>query len=179
MSFHIGARLPIVSPSPVGTAKICCCGEAAGLVRRPRERFALAASGRTGRSLADSAYAVARNHRWLQCWTAAPGADHVLFLCHWPFCSHRFAQFPSRALGRDASFGDVFRHLLTFSHVMLDRVFFLLKRIDRFDVDIVGLEILQHVHCRRPWVHPRRRASRWFSRSCARLAGIRQCRCAP
>lgn len=53
--------------------------------------------------------------------------------------------FLSRALGRDASFGDVFRHLLTFSHVMLDRVFFLLKRIDRFDVDIVGLEILQHV----------------------------------
>jgi len=47
-----------------------------------------------------------------------------------------------RALGRPAGLLDVFRHYLTFGACILDRVFFLKRRTDLFDVRIIGEALL-------------------------------------
>ncbi|GAB2505763.1 LpxL/LpxP family acyltransferase [Lysobacter humi (ex Lee et al. 2017)] len=52
-------------------------------------------------------------------------------------------RFLSAALGRPATLGDVARHIHTFASTILDRVFLLSGRIDRFDIRTSGLE---HVH---------------------------------
>ena len=46
-------------------------------------------------------------------------------------------------LGRRARFGDVYRHYLTFSRTILDRVFFLTDRFGEFDVEIVGADHME------------------------------------
>jgi predicted LPLAT superfamily acyltransferase len=51
-------------------------------------------------------------------------------------------RFLSRALGRPATQGDVFRHFHAFAAVTLDRVFLLSDRFQRFDVRCHGLEQL-------------------------------------
>lgn len=48
----------------------------------------------------------------------------------------------SRALGRPATLGDVFRHFHAFASVTLDRVFLLSDRFGRFEVGTSGLEAL-------------------------------------
>jgi len=47
-----------------------------------------------------------------------------------------------RVLGRRATFGDVYRHFLSFSTVTLDRLYLMADRFSRFDVKITGLEQL-------------------------------------
>jgi len=49
-------------------------------------------------------------------------------------------QFLTRVLGRPARRREVFRHLFTFSCVLLDRLFFLSNRLDGYRVEITGLE---------------------------------------
>ena len=52
-------------------------------------------------------------------------------------------EYLPKVLGRPARFGDVYRHYLTFSRTILDRVFFLTDRFDAFDVDIVGVDHME------------------------------------
>ncbi len=47
-----------------------------------------------------------------------------------------------RVLGRPAGHGQVFWHILTFSQVILDRVFFLKGRLDLFEVSVHGQEVI-------------------------------------
>ena len=54
-------------------------------------------------------------------------------------------EFLGRALGRPASPLDVFRHILTFARVTLDRVFLLSDKADRFRVEVHGLDHLAAV----------------------------------
>lgn len=51
-------------------------------------------------------------------------------------------RFLTRALGRPATLRDVARHIHTFASTILDRVFLLSGKIDRFDIRASGLEAL-------------------------------------
>ena len=53
--------------------------------------------------------------------------------------------FLSRALGREARFGDVYRHIFCFARVTLDRAFLLKGRDDLFEVTKTGNENLQEL----------------------------------
>jgi predicted LPLAT superfamily acyltransferase len=53
-----------------------------------------------------------------------------------------------RALGRKPEFADLFRHYLTFASTILDRVFLLSDRYDRFDVRVHGAEIVDEMVAR-------------------------------
>jgi predicted LPLAT superfamily acyltransferase len=50
------------------------------------------------------------------------------------------SRFLGRALGRPATGRDVFRHLFTFSCVLLDRLFLLSNRLRHFHIDVTGLD---------------------------------------
>lgn len=50
--------------------------------------------------------------------------------------------FLGRVRGREATRGDVFRHILSFARVTLDRVFLLTGRTERFRVEVHGLDRL-------------------------------------
>lgn len=51
-------------------------------------------------------------------------------------------EFLTRARGRPARALEVYRHILTFARVTLDRVFLLTDRVERFRVEVTGLEHL-------------------------------------
>lgn len=53
--------------------------------------------------------------------------------------------FLARALGRPASMRDVYRHILTFSRVTLDRLYLLREGTQRFDVECVGTAELERL----------------------------------
>jgi len=53
--------------------------------------------------------------------------------------------FLTRALGRQASLVDVYRHILCFSRVTLDRLFLLREGAQRFDIDCSGLEEVERL----------------------------------
>jgi len=55
---------------------------------------------------------------------------------------HRSARYLSRALGRPATWGDVYRHLLTFIATVLDRVYLLQERFDLFRFEASGVEAI-------------------------------------
>jgi predicted LPLAT superfamily acyltransferase len=50
------------------------------------------------------------------------------------------ARYLSRALGRPATWGDVYRHLFTFAATVLDRVYLLQERFDEFSFTASGVE---------------------------------------
>lgn len=52
------------------------------------------------------------------------------------------AHYLTRVLGRPAGWRDTYRHYVTFSATILDRIFFLSGRQDEFDIQIVGEEHL-------------------------------------
>ena len=52
------------------------------------------------------------------------------------------ARYLSRALGRPATWGDVYRHLFTFSATVLDRVYLLQERFDEFRFQASGAEAI-------------------------------------
>ena len=54
----------------------------------------------------------------------------------------RSARYLSRALGRPATWGDVYRHLLTFIATVLDRVYLLQERFDLFRFEASGVEAI-------------------------------------
>jgi predicted LPLAT superfamily acyltransferase len=51
-------------------------------------------------------------------------------------------RFLGRALGRPATLRDVARHIHTFASTILDRVFLLSGKIDRFDIRVHGVEVV-------------------------------------
>ncbi len=66
----------------------------------------------------------------------------LYFLLSAPRSRQASRDYLGRALGRAAGLLDVFRHYHTFGACILDRVFFLKRRTDLFDVRIVGEELL-------------------------------------
>ena len=50
------------------------------------------------------------------------------------------ASSSARVLGRPATRRDVFRHLFTFSCVLLDRLFLLSNRLRHFQIEVTGLD---------------------------------------
>jgi predicted LPLAT superfamily acyltransferase len=52
------------------------------------------------------------------------------------------ARYLSRALGRPATWGDVYRHVLTFGATVLDRVYLLQERFDEFRFEASGAEAI-------------------------------------
>ena len=57
-------------------------------------------------------------------------------------------RYLTRALGRPATLGDVFRHYHAFASCVLDRVFFLQNRTEFFDVRIFGEQIVTDILAR-------------------------------
>ncbi len=55
---------------------------------------------------------------------------------------HHSARYLARALGRAATWGDVYRHLLTFAATVLDRVYLLQERFDLFRFEASGAEAI-------------------------------------
>ena len=54
----------------------------------------------------------------------------------------------SRVQGRPARFADVFRHILTFARVILDRPFFLVGKFQKFKIDVHGMSIVENLRQR-------------------------------
>jgi predicted LPLAT superfamily acyltransferase len=57
-------------------------------------------------------------------------------------------RYLSRCLGRPAAHTEVWRHLFVFASVILDRVFMLADRMESFQVDTQGLDILRRLHAK-------------------------------
>ncbi len=55
---------------------------------------------------------------------------------------HHSARYLARALGRPATWGDVYRHLHTFAATVLDRVYLLRERFDLFRFEASGVEAI-------------------------------------
>jgi hypothetical protein len=55
---------------------------------------------------------------------------------------HHSARYLARALGRSATWGDVYRHLHTFAATVLDRVYLLQERFDLFRFEASGVETI-------------------------------------
>jgi predicted LPLAT superfamily acyltransferase len=55
---------------------------------------------------------------------------------------HHSARYLARALGRTTTWGDVYRHLLTFAATVLDRVYLLQERFDLFRFEASGVETI-------------------------------------
>jgi predicted LPLAT superfamily acyltransferase len=64
----------------------------------------------------------------------------VYFLFFAPSARRASRAYLARALGRDANWGDGYRHVLAFASTIHDRVYLLNERFDLFDIDIVGAE---------------------------------------
>ena len=95
-----------------------------------------------------------RSNRWLlrlMRWLAlALGRRAAHVLLHPIVCwfvldretRHHSARYLSRALARPATWGDVYRHLLTFAATVLDRVYLLQERFDEFSFRASGADAI-------------------------------------
>ncbi|OQW35418.1 MAG: hypothetical protein A4E19_01225 [Nitrospira sp. SG-bin1] len=68
-------------------------------------------------------------------------------ICLYFFLSSRRARrairrFRERALGRPAKWRDIYRHYHAFASTILDRVYFVHARFDLFDIELLGLDVL-------------------------------------
>ncbi|MGH8581264.1 MAG: acyl-CoA synthetase [Gammaproteobacteria bacterium] len=97
-----------------------------------------------------------RGQRWgmqLMAWVArrlGPSAGYAMI---YPVCGYFLAcagsarrssrQFLSRALGRTARCTEVYRHFLVFAHTLLDRAVLLSGRLDRFRLDVHGMQAVE------------------------------------
>ncbi len=66
------------------------------------------------------------------------------FLATAPVARRASREFLTRALGRPATLGDTYRHLLVFATTLLDRVFLLHGRHAELDVTVTGEEHFDH-----------------------------------
>ncbi len=64
------------------------------------------------------------------------------FLLFLPAARRASRAYLARVLGRPARLRDLFRHIHTFAATILDRVYFLTGRQDRFDIELNGVELL-------------------------------------
>jgi len=66
----------------------------------------------------------------------------LYFLFFAPSARRASRAYLARALGRDATWSDGFRHVLAFASTIHDRVYLLNERFDLFDIEIVGHEFV-------------------------------------
>jgi predicted LPLAT superfamily acyltransferase len=66
----------------------------------------------------------------------------VCFFCLDRSTRHHSARYLARALGRTATWGDVYNHLFTFAAMVLDRVYLLQERFDEFTFTASGVEAM-------------------------------------
>jgi predicted LPLAT superfamily acyltransferase len=66
----------------------------------------------------------------------------VYFLFFAPSARRASRAYLARALGRDATWSDGFRHVLAFASTIHDRIYLLNERFDLFDIEIVGAELI-------------------------------------
>jgi predicted LPLAT superfamily acyltransferase len=95
----------------------------------------------------------------------------VCFFCLDQSTRHHSARYLSRALGRSATWGDVYTHLFTFAAMVLDRVYLLQERFDEFTFTASGVEAMhgrRRARVRRP---PRQLRGAAHDRPRARPAG--------
>jgi predicted LPLAT superfamily acyltransferase len=59
-----------------------------------------------------------------------------------PVAKRHSRDYLRRVLGREPTFGERFRHLHTFSTTIHDRVFFIAGRIDAFDIEVHGADLI-------------------------------------
>jgi predicted LPLAT superfamily acyltransferase len=72
----------------------------------------------------------------------------LYFLFFAPSARRASRAYLARALGRDATWGDGFRHVLAFASTIHDRVYLLNERFDLFDIEIVGRELVDEAVAR-------------------------------
>jgi predicted LPLAT superfamily acyltransferase len=87
-------------------------------------------------------------------WLALRGGRRVARLLLYPICAYFLVfsprvrrtsrQYLALALGRTPQLADLWRHYFTFAATVLDRVYFVEGRFDRFDIEVRGLELLRH-----------------------------------
>ena len=82
---------------------------------------------------------IVRNIGWRAGWLLLPGITAFFYIRSAP---HRAASrsYLTRALGREATGRDVFRHIFTFAGAIMERVFLLSGRTEAFTFEIEGLE---------------------------------------
>jgi len=66
----------------------------------------------------------------------------LYFLCFAPSARRQSARYLGRVLGRPARWSEVYRHLHGFASVVLDRVWFVRGRLDVFDLQMSGNELV-------------------------------------
>ncbi len=66
----------------------------------------------------------------------------LFFLCFAPAARRHSARYLQRVLGRPATLRERYRHLHSFAAVVLDRVYFVRGRMDLFDLQISGAELI-------------------------------------
>jgi len=66
----------------------------------------------------------------------------LYFVCFSGTARRAIRRFRERALGRSATWTELFRHYYTFASTILDRVYFLQGRFELFDLRIEGLHVL-------------------------------------
>lgn len=66
----------------------------------------------------------------------------VYFLFFAPSARRASRAYLARALGRDATWSDGFRHVLAFASTIHDRIYLLNERFDLFDIEIVGADLI-------------------------------------
>lgn len=88
----------------------------------------------------------------LMAWVAQALGRSVARVWLYPICVYFFlgsgtarraiGRFRERALGRPASWHELFRHYHAFASTILDRMYFLAARFDLFEIEVHGLEVL-------------------------------------
>jgi predicted LPLAT superfamily acyltransferase len=73
-------------------------------------------------------------------WCLPPITLYFLLLA--PAARRHSARYLGRVLGRPAGWQEIYRHLLTFASVILDRVYFARGQFQVFDIDIHGVEVI-------------------------------------
>ena len=95
-----------------------------------------------------------RGSRWLKrliIWLALRGGRPVGIVLLYPICAYFLLtaplarrssrEFLGHALGRPATLGDTYRHLISFATTLLDRVFLMHRRHDVLDVQVTNAEL--------------------------------------
>jgi len=72
----------------------------------------------------------------------------IYFVLFAPAARRHARNYLRRALGREPTFSDRFRHVLYFATTIHDRVYLLNERFDEFEISIEGEQLMRAVHAR-------------------------------